>query len=72
MTNETKAPTRLAVWLAVGAAIAFVAASLFDLEGVWEWTVVALGTVLAIGAGIRLGVELVQRHRPRPPGSPTG
>lgn len=52
------------MWLCTAAIIAFVATALLDLGGVWRWNVVALGLLLVIAGGVRLGVELVRRHTP--------
>ena len=60
-------PSQVAVWLFIAATFAFTSSSLFGLEGLWRWNLTALGFLLIIAGGVRLGVELRGRRPTAPP-----
>ncbi|MCJ1709198.1 hypothetical protein [Microbacterium sp. VKM Ac-2923] len=64
---KTENPSQVAVWLFIAATFAFASSSLFGLEGLWRWNLGALGFLLVIVGGARLGVEMRGRRPNAPP-----
>ncbi|KQR26029.1 hypothetical protein [Microbacterium sp. Leaf151] len=60
-------PSQVAVWLFIAATFAFASSSVFGLEGLWRWNLAALGFLLVIVGGVRLGVEMRGRRPTAPP-----
>mgnify|MGYP000880117647 FL=1 len=65
--TKAENPSQVAVWLFIAATFAFASSSMFGLEGLWQWHLTALGFLLIVAGGVRLGVELRGRRPMAPP-----